>query len=126
MDLRQHLDRARQVHRAKAAERKATQRFILSWRGSEPEYVTGYSDLCARLKIKESTLRVRLSEGHGVYNLTRTNPTTGELDVLSITRLIPAKEPTKRGRPKKYIDLDRLGIEFSQPDDAPTWPRRKK
>lgn len=112
MDLEEHLARARAAHKTQAAKRRAAQMFELAWRSSSPEYIVGWELVAKRLGIKEATLRSRLSSGGGKYSCKRVNPVTGELDILDVRRREVISVQPKRGRPAKFIDRQRLGIEY--------------
>jgi hypothetical protein len=114
VELKDHLTTARQVHRSKAAQRRASQLFRLAWRSSASETVTGFTAVCARLGVKETTLRARLSASKNAFALKRVNPLTGEPDILVVSYLNIEGKKAKRGRPPKYIlDEARMGSEFT-------------
>lgn len=110
-----HWKSAAEQHSRNAAQRRAQQIFTLSYRGGGASEIIGYAALAAQLGIKESSIPVLLSRGKGSFTLMRTNPLTGEEDLLEVTRLLPAKPPKRpRGRPKTAHAADpRLGIEFA-------------
>lgn len=112
MDLLSHLQKAREAQSTIAAKRRASQVFQLSWRGTGSEYVVGWQAVCAVLGMKESSLACRLSTHKNAYTVTRTNPVSGEPDILTISRVSAAKAANKlKGRPPKQVDVDRLGSE---------------
>lgn len=126
MEQQEHLRLARLKHTEKAKQRRESQVFRLLWRGSEPEYLTGFDAICARLNMKENSLRVRLSQHKNRYSITRINPVTNEEDILTISYAKVDKSVPKRGRPAKYIvDIDRLGTEYFGGDNADSVIKRK-
>lgn len=118
MDNSETLRRARAKHTQNAKQRRNDTVFALSWRGGGTTEIVGYTSLAKELGIKESSIPVLLSKGQGKgkgFTLSRNNPVTGELDILTVWRTVPVKPKLRRGRPKKYVDLERLGSEFTKP-----------
>lgn len=111
--LDEHLATARAQHIQKAKERADAQLFLLNWRSGGQSEVTGFATLAALLDFKISTIRVRLSNGGGAFSIQRNNPTTGEPDILTVTRVAapapPAKKPRGRPRTRPLADDPRLG-----------------
>lgn len=114
MELVAHLAKAREAAKTAAERRKATQVFQFHWRSSESEYIVGWASACALLGMKENSLAVRLSASKNSYVIKRTNPLTGEPDILTISRVSFDKaKKALRGRPPKQVDLERLGTEYA-------------
>lgn len=112
MQLKQLILKANEARRAQAKAQRDSQEFLFTWRSTGAEIVVGYSVAAARLGMKESSLRSRLAHHRNQYHVTRVNPVTSELDVLTITRrqIVKPKKPV--GRPPKQHHLDpRLGSE---------------
>jgi hypothetical protein len=111
MDLYSHLSKARERARANAATRRANTVFTLSWRGGGASELLGHKALAAALNINLSSIPVLLSKGGGTsFDLMRTNPITGERDILTVTRTLPAKAKRAsraRGRPSSVATLQR-------------------
>lgn len=97
--------------RQKRAELVNAQRFQLSWRGSGESEILPLKALPAVLDLRIQSIRSYLATGHGTFTLERNSPTTGELDILTVTKLAsPAKPKPRRGRPPKANRADpRLG-----------------
>lgn len=113
MNLYEHLSKARETHQTKAAKRRASQVFEFNWRSTGSEYVLGWPKAAALLNIKESSLAARLSTGKGNHCVVTTNPIHGERDILTVSRMTTAKAQNRmRGRPVKFVDRARLGVEF--------------
>lgn len=90
----------------KKQEREA-QPFILSWRGGGSEQITGWEALAKRLCLGESSIHTYLSNGRGEFCVKRTNPLTGEIDVVSVCRVLLHGQPEKPkiGRPRKHFPI---------------------
>lgn len=130
MELFQHLIKAREAQRTKAAKRRASQVFEFNWRSTGSEYVLGWPAAAALLNMKESSLAARLSTGKGKHCVRTANPVHGEQDVLTVSRMSNAKaENRMRGRPAKFIDRARLGDGFDDGIDlappARTMPKTR-
>ena len=94
--------RAAATHAQKAKQRRDSTVWTLTWRGGGSTQIVGYAALAAHLNIKERSIPVLLSKGGGTaFQLTRPSPLNGEPDVLTVTRLSPAKTKARRGRPPK-------------------------
>ena len=112
MEVKQLILKANEARRAQAKAQRDSQEFLFTWRSTGAEIVVGYSVAAARLGMKESSLRSRLSYYQNQYNVARVNPVTNELDVLTVVRrqIVKPKKPV--GRPPKQHHLDpRLGSE---------------
>jgi hypothetical protein len=127
MDNNSLLIRARNKRSVNARTARLTTRFLLSWRGGGTVEIVGYSELAKYLSIKESSIPVFLSNGGGTqFNLARANPLHGEMDTVTVARLLVAKEPKRRGRPSKraqHIGDARLGTELAE--SAKTVPKTR-
>jgi hypothetical protein len=93
------------------------QQYVLSWRGGGQSEIVGITSLVSRLGLKLQSVRVYLSKGKGSFSVVRTNPLTGETDLLTVTHIPEPTAPAKRrGRPPKGFALDpRLGSEAAAP-----------
>ena len=113
MDLLTHLANARQALKNATAKRRLTQPFLFNWRSAESEIVIGWAVAASLLRIKETTLGVRLSRTKNNYSMKKINPVSGEEDILTVSRITPeAAAKRLRGRPlKAEPDWERLGSE---------------
>lgn len=112
MDNAEVLSRARRIHSQRSKEQRDSTIWYLSWRGGGASTITGYGALATELNLKESSIPVLLSKAGGTsFTLERTNPLTGEADILEVIRAPLAKpESKRRGRPSKRNKTDpRLG-----------------
>jgi hypothetical protein len=116
----EYLERAR---RARQAQVKS-QIYRVEWRGGEVSEVQGWEVICALLGMRRTTLQVYLSKGGGSFQRLATNPTTGEQDILIVTRVKQVKEPKRRGRPPKAASVDRYASVTTK-SDAPRKPGNK-
>lgn len=119
LEARPDIDKARAQYISNKQVERAEQPFLLSWAGGGSTQVIGWEALAKEIKLKESSIRVHLSQGKGTFNLHRTNPLVGERDILTVTRLaLPGElvEKAPVGRPpKQAYDLDVLGSEAPRP-----------
>lgn len=111
MDHSQRLELARQVYEA----RKEETQYLVTWRGGGEHQIysgnAGFAELTALLGVTAGSLYNYLC-GKGIHNFTGTNPTTGETDIGTVTKVKPPAKPKRpRGRPRKVIDWERLGSE---------------
>lgn len=98
MDKSVSLRRAREAMR----QRVAAQRFTITWRAGGSEANVPVERVLQVLDIGLPSLRVLLSKGQGAQQWMRTNPLTGEPDIVVVARqLEPPKPKAKRGRPPK-------------------------
>ena len=94
--------------------------YTITWRSNDASElfsgIAGFAQLCARLGLTQRSVTNYLSRGRGSFQRGGTNPLTGELDILTVTRHEPEPPPAKRrGRPPKALDLERLGTDFAPP-----------
>lgn len=87
-------------NRAAARKRAAERLYLLNWRSTGAQYVTGRANAAAALGVSEASLGVYLSNGKAARGLQRRNPQTGELDVVTVQSPKPPPK-RKRGRPPK-------------------------
>ncbi len=90
-------------HAATYAWRAANRQYVLDWRSTGPQVVTGQAEAAKLLGVKPATLASYASLDKF---LTRTNPVHGELDSVSVEPLPLPKRPKpetgkRRGRPPK-------------------------
>lgn len=112
MDLHEHLANARQALKNVTAKRRLTQPFLFNWRSAGSEIVIGWAVAAKLLRIKESTLAVRLSRTKNNYVVKKINP-VGLEDILTVSR-VTEETAAKRlqGRPPKAEpNWERLGSE---------------
>lgn len=114
------MDYHQRLHLAKLAydARNAARRYIVTWYGGgeATEYVgePGIAVLAKQLKITVHSLKCYLSRGKGRHIFRGTNPTLGIEDIGIITRKDPPAKPKRpRGRPRKVIDEERMGVDFA-------------
>jgi hypothetical protein len=109
MEQRDHLAKAREIARRNAANTRANTVFVLEYRGGGGSELKGYTALAKALSIKETSIPVLVSQGGGAsFTLMRTNPLTGEPDIVQVTRVVPAKllrMRKPRGRPPSRLKL---------------------
>ena len=95
---------------AQAAQYKAANRqYELDWRSTGSQLVVGRAATAATLGVTEQSLQVYLSNGKAKRGLLRTNPQTGELDIVTVTAgpqpvapsSVEPKPKGRRGRPRK-------------------------
>lgn len=104
MDVTSLLTAARQKHSANAKRRRETTRFVLSWRSGGTSELLGYSNLAKAISVKETSIPVLFSRGTKTsFDLARNNPVTDEPDIVTVTRIITAKDKPRRGRPPKLV-----------------------
>lgn len=89
-----------EAQKRSAKQIRDNQLFVLSWRSGSNYTIIGWNELSKHLRLKESSIQVKLSRGNK-FHLTRVNPNTEAEDVLTVTRP-PKTEPPKAklGRPK--------------------------
>jgi len=116
----EYLERARLARQAQVK----SQIYRLEWRGGEVSEVQGWEAICALLGMRRTTLQVYLGKGGGSFQRLATNPTTGEQDILIVTRVQQTKEPKRRGRPPKAVPVDRYASDTTKPS-APRKPGNK-
>jgi hypothetical protein len=100
-------DESLQRARLARQEQVKSQIYRVEWRGGEVSEVQGWEAICALLGMRRTTLQVYLGKGGGSFQRLATNPTTGEQDILIVTRVQQTKEPKRRGRPPKPRPVDR-------------------
>jgi O-glycosyl hydrolase len=106
MDQKDRIAKAIAAMRAKQDARS----YVVTWRSSADHKIyKGFGSLTAlatMLRISAGTLGNYLSRGKGSHQRKAINPTTGELDIMTITMYDPPhKEKRKRGRPPKAETL---------------------
>jgi len=108
-----HQERLRRSREAQI-KRLNARNYVVTWRSTADHLIysgiQGFKDLAHQLDISEHSLRCYFARGAGVHSLERTNPTTGEPDLMTITRTDPPAKPKRpRGRPRKTLDATQLG-----------------
>lgn len=114
-----------------AAEYKRDhQMYYLEFNGGGSENCKGQAILCSRLKMSMGSVNVYLSKGGGSFTVKRMNPSTGELDILTVTRgptpITPQQQakldapPKRRGRPPNESALR------AEPEDKFDWQEWRK
>jgi len=107
MEIDELIKLANEARRRQAKAQRDGQEFLFTWRSTGAEIVVGYSVAAERLGMKESSLRSRLAHHRNQYHVTRVNPITGELDVLTVVRRQIVKPKKPRGRPPKQPKFPR-------------------
>ena len=115
------MDYHQRLHLAKLAydARNEARRYIVRWYGGgeHQEYKgeVGLAKLAKLLRITPHSLKCYLSKGKGHHQFRGVNPTLQIDDIGVIARIDPpAKQKRPRGRPRKVIDAERMGAEFTQ------------
>lgn len=99
---RPDMSRVTEAHVRNTEEQRSKQQFLLSYNGGGSEIITSWKSLAKKLNLKESSIRVMLSTGKGVFRLKRFNPLIELTDILTVSRVIVDETPKpRRGRPPK-------------------------